>query len=338
MKNLMLVLILLVQVPAFAKTVKELEVQCKLQAKITEVYDIQYSKGLPARGRFGGTDPSLGFKADVEVISQQSGCSVLVDKYKVYLGQLQMSGGISPAQESQSSEILALKNKVVELTLNQHIGYQINGYLPLFPTVHAENLSLSFKEGAISGYVPLPFDLNWVYGITKVEDLSDIEKLALAEKTSGLAMKGDFHSLFLALEPAQVNLKKAYGFLIWKAFKQHLQDGPGSSTGAPLAVKFNKLTHYELFSGAELAQLLSDFPTWILAGYSGEDCLNFSPADLENFLLNTELKYPVMTLQEKWLLKDPLAVISGGVHYVSRCTEGKVSEKAKQLALEILKK
>ena len=65
--------------------------------------------------------------------------------------------------------------------------------------------------------------------------------------------------------------------------------------------------------------------------------MNFSSSDLENFLANIQIKLPVLTLQEKYLLKDPMTHIVGPVHFVSTCTVGKVTEKSKALAQDILK-
>ena len=352
MKKLILTttLIILSTQNSYSTTIKNLEVICNMKAKVTEVHDIKYNKGLPAQGRFGGIDPSLGFKSNLEILSKDPGCEALTEKYRIFLGTLSAFGGISPAIESETYLISELKNQIVDLKLNQQIGFQLaGGYLPLFPLVHEESLSLSFKVGKISGTVALPFDLNWVYSVNKLENFSDIEKLSLAEKITTLAFKGDFHSLMLKLEPHQTILKKSYAQLIWKSFKQYADTpyanqvlqfhvgGEGSFTGAPLAVKLNKISHIpDLFTSAEIVQLLSDFPTWILAGYSGNDCLNFSEKDLEIFLESALLKLPIMSQREKSLLKDPMVQIAGPVHFVSSCTEGKVSEKAKAAALEIL--
>ena len=352
MKIIILMAALLGQNLAAATMVKDLEVKCNIKAKITEVFNIKYDPGLPARGRFGGTPPSLGFQASLETISQETGCSVLTDKYKIYLGNLSAYGGITNASKLQTGLIEKLKNEVVDLKLNQSFGYQSgSGYLPLFPLVHSETLSFSFASGLIHGGVALPFDLNWVYGIPKIENMSDIEKLSLAEKATVFAFKGDFPGLFMQLEPEQKILKKSYALLIWKMFKQYLESNPyetqllefhvggtGSQQGAPMAVKLNVISHIPgLFSSDEIVQLLTDFPTWILAGYNGNDCLNFTAADLENFLETVSVELPVLSLKEKWLLRDPMMQIAGPIHYVTQCTEGKVTEHSKMLAVEILK-
>ncbi len=113
--------------------------------------------------------------------------------------------------------------------------------------------------------------------------------------------------------------------------------GEGLYTGTPLAIKLNVISHLPgLFSSAEVVQLLSDFPTWILAGYSGNICLNFSDKDLETFLENALLKLPTLGQREKSLLRDPMAQVAGTRGYVNSCTEGKVTEKAKAMAQEIL--
>lgn len=348
MKNLKLIagmMALLIQSPAFAKSVKDLEIKCTMQAKVTDVFNVGFHKGLPAHGRFNGTPDSIGFQASLEVLSQEQGCSVLNDKYKIYIGNPAASGGITPALKSQMAEVFALKGQIVELKIQQSIGYKISGYLPLFPMVHSESLSLSFQAGNISGNLPLQFDLNWVYNIPKVENMSDIEKLALAEKTAPYALTGDFHSLFLQLEPQQNNLKKSYAQLIWRIFKSATNSqvldfhvgGEGSYTGAPLAIKLNHISHIpQMFTSNEIVQLLEDFPTWILAGYSGEDCLNFTAGDLEVSLENALQNLPVMTPSEKWKLHDPLQQIAGPVHFVTQCTEGKVTAHAEELAKEIL--
>ena len=339
---------------------KDLQVTCNAKAKVTEVYNIKFNKGQPPQGRFSGIEPSLSFQASLELINQEPGCSVLKDKYQIYIGNLAMNGGISPATEDQAALISQLKNQVVDLKLKQYIGYQTkNGYLPLFPLVHSEKLNFNISAGIISGSISLPFDLNWLYQVPKTENLSDIEKLSLAEKASGFVFQkdssysgvhSDYLNLFLTLEPQQENLKKSYALLIWKTFKMYKESSPyskpvlqfhvggdGSFYGAPLATKLNAISHIPgSFSSGEIVQLLTDFPTWILAGYSNTKCLNFSTEDLEQFLLTVQLKLPVLTSPEKYSLKDPMAHIAGPIHYVSACTEGKVSAKSKMIASEIL--
>lgn len=339
---------------------KDLQIDCSAKAKVTEVFNIKYNKGLPARGRFGGTDPSLSFQASLELIEQEPGCSVLKDKYQIYTGNLGMNGGISPATEDQAALIGQLKNQVINLKLQQYIGYQTkNGYLPLFPLVHSEKLTFSMSSGVIGGSVDLPFDLNWLYQVPKVENLSDIEKLSLAEKASALIFQkaglfsgvhSEYLNLFLSLEPLQKNLKKSYALLIWKTFKLYNESTPyskqvlqfhvggdGSFYGAPLAKKLNAISHIQgSFTSAEIVQLLNDFPTWILAGYSGSECLNFSEDDIEQFLTSVQIKLPVLTSVEKYRLKDPMAHIAGPIHFVSACADGKVSAKSKLIASEIL--
>lgn len=339
---------------------KDLQVLCNAKAKVTEVFNIKFNKGQPPRGRFNGIEPSLSFQASLELINQEPGCSVLKDKYQIHIGNLAMNGGISPATEDQAALISQLKNQVVDLKLKQYISYQTkNGYLPLFPLVHAEKMNFNINAGVISGSVSLPFDLNWLYQVPKVENLSDIEKLSLAEKASGVIFQkdssysgvhSDFLNLFLTLEPQQVNLKKSYALLIWKTFKMYKESSPyskpvlqfhvggdGSFYGAPLATKLNAISHIPgSFSSGEIVQLLSDFPTWILAGYSNTECLNFSTEELEQFLTVVQLKLPVLTSLEKYSLKDPLEHIAGPIHYVSACTNGKVSAKSKLIASEIL--
>lgn len=256
-------------------------------------------------------------------------------------------------------EIQALEGKMIDLKLSQHIGYKTsNGYLPLFPQVHSETLSFAFELGSISGGTNLDFDLNWVYSLTKPEDMSDIQKLSLAEKVIQHALISrpqggvipDMLSLLKQLEPYQLNLKKTYALLIWKMFKQHKQlaiydyhifafhvGGDGSRYGEPLAVQLNKISHLVEFTPSEIQQLLLDFPTWLLVGYSNQECLNFTAADVENFLQIVHMQLPVLTLNEKGMLKDPVAQIAGVIHYVSNCTDGKVTDSAKVLAGEILK-
>ena len=339
---------------------KDLQVLCSAKAKVTEVFNIKFNKGLPPHGRFNGIEPSLSFQASLEVINQEPGCSVLKDKYQIYIGNLAMNGGISPATEDQAVLISHLKNQVVDLKLKQQIGYQTkSGYLPLFPLVHSEKLNFGISSGIISGSVNLPFDLNWLYQVPKVENLSDIEKLSLAEKASVFIFQkensfsgvlSDYLNLFLTLEPHQENLKKSYALLIWKTFKMYKESSPyskpvldfhvggdGSVYGAPLATKLNAISHSPgSFTSGEIVQLLGDFPTWILAGYSKTECLNFSADDIEQFLEAVQLKMPVLTSLEKYSLKDPMAHIAGPIHYVSSCTEGKVTEKSKLLATDIL--
>ena len=336
--------------------VQDLAVNCNLKAKVIEVFNIKYNKGLPAHGRFNGIEPSLSYEANLETISEEPGCSVLKNKYQIFLGSLKASGGLSPALESEAILISELKGKVIDLKINQQIGYQYSKeYLPLFPLVHAETLSLVFSYGKISGSVPLPFDLNWVYSIPKLENLTDIEKLSLAEKTTGYIYNKlanyDFLNLFLKLEPLEKSLKKSYALVIWKTFKEYKESTPyskpilqfhvggeGFDYGAPLAKKLNVISHFpEVFSSAEIVQLLSDFPTWILSGYSESECLNFNSEELELFLENIQVKLPVITNLEKGMLKDPMTHIAGPIHYVSNCTENKVTEKAKVLAQDILK-
>ena len=349
MKLLILIGLLLACASAIAKTAKELELKCKVTAKVSEVHSLSYSPGKPAHYRLSEVPSSIHFQGGLEILSQDQGCEVLTEKYKIYLGSLQFNGGISPASESQMNDALALKDQIVELTLKQNIGYQNNGYLPLFPTVHSETLSFEFNSGAISGSVALQFDVNWVYSLTKIENLTDIQKLALAEKTLPYALDGDFHGLFLQLEPQQVILKKSYALLIWKLFKQYSQKGAtqylefnvggyGAYTGAPLATKLNQISQISgMFSSAEIVQLLVEFPTWTLAGYSKEQCLNFSTTDLEKVLEAIQVKQPVLTDNELWLLQSPLEEISGK-YLRSTCLNGKVSDYSKQLATELLKK
>jgi hypothetical protein len=348
MKKLIILAVLLVQSIATAKKVKDLEVQCSMQAKVADVSDISYSKGMPAQGRFPGIAPSISFKTSLEIISQSEGCEVLQSKYKIHFGgHLWGSGSIGMASEEQVSEAVALKNQVVELKVSQTFDYDINGNLPLFPTVHSESLALIFRAGNIGGGVSLPFNVNWVYGITPVEDFSDIEKLAFAEKMSYLAFNYGFTQLFLKLEPKQEILKKAYAQMIWKIFKQPKANdyldfhvgGNGSFTGEPLAKKLNQISHYPgLFSSKEIVQLLTEFPTWLLAGNAGKDCLNFTAIELEEVLENAKLSFPVMTDSELWMWKDPLKHIGGPMKFVTQCTDGKVSDYAKALATELLKK
>lgn len=363
MKNLIMMLGLVVlhsQNLMAITNVKALEVNCAVKAKVNEVFDIEFNKGTPPRGRSSGIEPSLNFKARLEVVDTTAGCAVLKDKYQIYLGSFVAQGGISPTFESEADLIHNLKNQVVDLKLIQNIEYQTkNGYLPLFPLVHSETLSFSFKAGKISGTVPLAFDLNWVYKVPKPQNLSDLQKLSLAEKTTQFiyqsqggyfAAQPDFLNLFLNLEPLQANLKKAYALLIWKTFKEYQNSTPyfkpilqfhvggeGSFYGAPLATKLNVISHMPgSFSDAEVVLLLTDFPTWILVGYSGTECLNFTAANLEAFLETIHTKLPTLTLQEKSLLKDPMTHIAGPVRYVSACTKDKVSEKSKLIAAEIL--
>lgn len=342
-------------------TAKDLQIQCSAKAKVIEVYNIKFNKGQPPQGRFNGIEPSLSFQASLEIIDQGPGCNILKDKYQISIGHLVMNGGISPAAEDQATLISQLKNQVVDLKLKQQIGYQTKkgGYLPLFPLVHSENFQFSMNYGKIEGTVALPFELNWIYQVPKTENMSDIEKLALAEKAANFIFQTDgghsgvlqdFLNLFLSLEPHQENLKKTYALLIWKTFKVYKESTPytksvlqfhvggdGSFYGAPLATKLNAISHIPgSFSSAETIQLLLDFPTWILAGYSKTQCLNFSADDLEQFLSAVQLKLPVLTSLEKYALKDPMAHIAGPVHFVSSCTEEKVSVKSKLIASEIL--
>jgi hypothetical protein len=357
MKTLLIIAALLIQATANAKNVKDLEVNCQMQAKVSEVSDITYSPGKAAHHRVPEIPSSLNFKASLEIVSQGEGCSILQSKYKIFLGRLMASGKISPASESQINEILALKNQPVELTLEQQIGFQIEGgHLPLFQWVHSESINLTFNLGNIEGAVKLPFDSNWVYGITKVENLTDIQKLALAEKVLPYVLNMnlryaflyDFHGLFLQLEPGQLALKKSYASLIWKMFRQKANSqvlrfhvgGDGSRFGEPLAAKLNKISHLpQMFSSAEVVQLLTELPTLLLAGsFSGNDCLNFSGSDLEKFLENFSIKKPVLTGSELFTLADPLKEIAGVTGSLSNCTQGKISDYSKSLALELLKK
>ncbi len=168
---------------------------------------------------------------------------------------------------------------------------------------------------------------------------------------NSVAINSDYHSLLLKLEPKTENLKRTYALLIWKIFNEYKLasqytghflkfhvGGEGSYYGEPLALALNKTSHLpDSFSSAEIIQLITDFPTWILAGYSGKDCLNFSTAELEAALENLLVKLPVMTVAEKYYLKDPMTQIEGKVRFISSCVDNKVSEKAKSLALIILK-
>jgi hypothetical protein len=343
-----------------ATTVQDLAVNCTMQAKVTDVYNVKYKAGAPPHYRFPGIDPSVGFQASLEVLSQDEGCAVLNKKYNIFIGSLSASGGYAAGQEADVAKALQLKNQVVTLNLKQYIGYKINEqYLPLFPLVHSETLNLNFTSDGISGSVPLPFNLNWVYNMKAVENMSDIEKLSLAEKVSTFVFgKGknsgvysEYETLFLQLEPQQQILKKSYALLIWKMLNEYKLSTPyskqvldfhvggdGSFYGEPLAVKLNHISHLTgTFSDDEIVDLITEFPTWILAGYSGNDCLNFTAENLENAVKNLQLKLPVMTAGEKYSLKAPMVHIAGPVHYISTCTQEKVTETTKELASYILK-
>lgn len=344
--------------------VKDIEINCSIKANVAQVSNVKYNPGKPASGRFDGIPSSVGFKAHLENISSSSGCEILVSKYKIYLGNLVASAGYPAGQASDVELAYQLQGKAIDLNLKQYIGYKINDkYLPLFPEIHKESLDLSFKDGLISGVVSLDFDLNWVYSVTPIENMTDNQKLSLAEKVSqfvlaknssvfnSVAINSDYHSLLLKLEPKTENLKRTYALLIWKIFNEYKLasqytghflkfhvGGEGSYYGEPLALALNKISHLpDSFSSAEIIQLITDFPTWILAGYSGKDCLNFSTAELEAALENLLVKLPVMTVAEKYYLKDPMTQIEGKVRFISSCVDNKVSEKAKSLALIILK-
>lgn len=340
--------------------VKDLAITCSMQAVVSDVNNINYHKGLPPQGRFGGQEPSVSFNARLKILQQDEGCSVLKDKYKIFINDLVANGSYIAGQESDVEYAVQLKNQQITLSLNQYIGYKLGEQsLPLFPQVHSEKLSLDFKTDKLSGSAPLSFDLNWVYSVTSLKNLTDIQKLSLAEKVSQYVFakgntwvaRNEFWSLFLQLEPQAQNLKKSYALLIWKMLKDYKQASPynyeilrfhvggeGSFTGAPLAVKLNKISHIsDTFSSYEIVELLKQFPTWILAGYSEQECLNFSAEDLENFVLAMYLQLPILSASEKFNLKDPMTQIAGPIHFVSNCTKGKVTDKAKTLAQEILK-
>lgn len=346
MKTIILMTVLLVQITANAKSVKELTVDCDIKAKVTGVHAIKYSAGKPPHYRVPGIDPSIGFNASLEVVSQTAGCAIVDSKYNKFLSSFYASGGISPAVQSQIADVLNLENQIIDLHLNQHFGYQVEGELPLFPLVHAESMSLNAEIGKISLSIPLPFDANWVYGITPFSDLSDIEKLALAQKTLPLVFMQDFNSLFLGLEPKQPNLKKAYAILVWKAFKQKqasqfldfYSGGYGKYLGEPLAIKLNKISHLPgAFSSQEAVLLLTEFPGWILAGNQTNECLNYSADDLTQVLEFAAAKLPVMDWKELFVWNDVLNKISGNLIFDS-CIKDQMTDKNKTLVADILKK
>ncbi|AZZ37356.1 hypothetical protein CIK05_11325 [Bdellovibrio sp. qaytius] len=343
---------------SFANTinhVKDLAIDCTIKVEVKDVTNANYDPGAPAHHRFPGIEPSLTAQGSAKVIEQSTGCEVLQSKYAVNLSDLTFTAWVNPPAPVSKNDKLGLVGQTYEMKLKQYIGYQNNeGYLPLFSLVHAETLNFEFSSPTLNLGAAVNFDLNAVYGLTPVEKMTDTEKLTLAEKikTYGLMFNYDFHNLFLTLEPNATELKKAYAFLIWGGFNQYTQakyydsfmlefhvGGPGSYTGQPLAVKLNEISHVpNLFSSNEIVQLITDYPTWLLAGYGSNQCLNFAEKDLELALANILAKLPAMNPQDKWLLQDPINSVAGKINFLgSSCLEGKVSEKAKDLALEISK-
>lgn len=341
---------------SFAKLVNhknDLAIDCTIQAEVISVTNAHYSPGAPAHHRFPGIEPSLTAQGTLKVVEQSAGCDVLQTKYGVKVSELAFAAWVNPPAPVDKNDKLGLIGQKYEMKLNQYIDYQsVNGYLPLFGLAHSESLSFSFSSPTLSVGAPVNFDVNSVYNIKSVEEMSDVEKLSLATKIkdSNLMFTADFHSLFLSLKPNLPELKKAYAFLIWGGFNNYTQNkyydssilkfhvgGPGSFTGQPLAVKFNEISHVPgLFSSIEIAQLITDYPTWLLSAYGADQCLSYTEKELEMALENISAKLPAMNAQYKWLLKDPISTIAGKINYLGKsCTEGKVSEKAKALAIEI---
>ncbi len=359
MKTQLLTLSLLLTAMQSAKALdnaKDLAINCQITTKVDEIYNMKFNPGLPAQGRFDGTPSSYSFNSKLTVLSQTPGCAVLKSKYDIFIGDtLYLSGGKTVLQEGDVSQITATIGQTMVLTVQQYIGLQLGkGYLPLFPKVHQESLSLSGEAGDHIGFgMSLDFNINWVYNMLPIESLSDIEKLSLAEKAAQyLFVNEEYGPLFLKLEPASADLKKSYALLIWKAFHKLMQaeypkseylqfhvGGSGYYYSKHLAEAFNKISQPEgTFSATELSELIAEFPTWLFVGFSTGDCLNYSSQDLETALEKIKLKAPLMTPSEKYLAKDPIEQIAGNVNFmiVGPCLEQKVTPKAKTLAFEIL--
>ncbi|MGE0634607.1 MAG: hypothetical protein AB7O96_19495 [Pseudobdellovibrionaceae bacterium] len=360
MKSIYAMIAILFPLAVNAANVKDFELNCHATGKVISVREAAYHKGAPPKGRFPGFPASAGFKGVVEIIDSV-GCEKLKSKYDLNVDGFSLAASfslLSPVQQPKLGLVAeATVGQIVKLDLKQYFSYQSGeGYLPLFPLVHDESMFFTgqlMSPDKIGATITLKPNLNWVYQIKPIENMSDIEKLSLAEKTSDLLAQkkfGNFLELFIKLEPQAVGLKKSYADLIWailheiklsSPYNQQVLEfqvgGDGSSYGAPLVKKFNVISHIPgLYTSADILDFIMEFPSSILVGMDMDGtCLNFESADLETFLQQVQTKLPILTSSEKYLLKPAVMELSGKLYY-GFCTEDKVSSAAKSLADQLI--
>ena len=319
-------------------TTKDLALNCEASGQVIATGNATYSSAQEPKFRMPYIPAKGGFQATIEISQLSAGCAPLAAKYGLKLegakvpASVGLIGAHSLAETQAAAQAYA--GKKVALKLVQQFGYVMGkeGSLPLYPLVHAESMYLQFGDINSSGAIPLAINAGLAHGVKPLDTLSDIEKLSLAEKASGLVALGqfgDFSALLVKLKPLTPSLQKLYGQLILKALHalaakpeqyQALQfhvGGKGTQDGAPLAKAFNELTQAGIFSPLEVEDALFEFPALLLTGSpeAKNTCLNAGGEVLLATLNYLAAKLPVLTAQEKYLWKDSTHALTGKVMY-----------------------
>lgn len=311
-------------------TIQDLKIQCTGTWTITKVIKATYEPEVPAHGRAPGMKASEYIEAQAVVTGfQDEDCKQLETKYKFDLKQ-PFNVAIWPRHvESQghvNSVAQTLIGQVIPFKVQQYFGYVVDhDYLPLFPAVVSENISLIATDSAeFSAQASLPMDPAQVYGATPVATWNDDQKVALAQKISGamgnlanLIDLRDFHELFLGLEVQAPAAKKVLLQIIWKKFNQASGSfgqlfnfevgGQGAYVGHPFAKKLNMLAN-EVATDQEKEMLIFQFPHLLVpGGFSNVPCMNISTQSMHKILEQWKNLYPTFTssqaAQVTWALQ-----------------------------------
>jgi hypothetical protein len=302
---------------AFAVTINDLKIQCSGHLKIEHILSANYSPGLPAHGRFGGTPATETIVAQASVIQQAGdGCALLLSKYKIDLQTpIQVHIGVHQAigQTHVESVAKSITGSEATFTIGQYFDYQTeNGSLPLFPEIAAESIYLSGIVTKTGDHlaVEFPIDVASIYNLIPVKQWSDEQKVVLAHKlewlmgdVAKLMDLNDFHRLFLGLDMQSPKAKKVMMQIIWHKFNEGMGQyssnffefevgGAGSFAGQPFAKKLNQLAN-EVATKEEIKMLVYQFPTLLVPGsFTQVECLNLTTVDMHQILQQWQTMYP----------------------------------------------
>jgi hypothetical protein len=359
MKTVLTLGLLMIGSLSQAKTVDDLLIHCQGHLKVMEVGKASFSPGEPARGRFPGIPPSG--SVDLKVSLQDfttPGCDLLKSKYGIDTQQtFKAVAGPSYPLDLSAVEAFAvtLEGKVLPFESAQYFGYSTHEkFLPLFPDVVSEDLSLQVSEGEVKFNVPLEFSVHQVYGSTPVEQWSDDKKLQLAEKIAQMKLLpayflSDLANLFLNLEFKTPEAQRKHFLLTWKLLKGVAQAGDnqffefevggvGSQVGSVVANKLTSLANLAA-TPEEQAQLIFEFPTLLrVSEFRQVDCFNGLTVDgLHQVLKQYQDQYSSLLPSHKYLIQRTLQkFVDLNLAWPNKCLTPLKTAENEQLAKEII--
>jgi len=276
--------------------------------------DPTYSPGTPSYGRRDGTSPSAGFKAQVEFQPVAFNCDDFVKKYQIS-SQLTVWIVIPPVSlQDTARKATQAKGQAIPVNWKQVFPYAYGDQLPFYPLFHEEILNLAGTLAPYSVSQEYGVDVQKVYGIPSLLDLTDSEKLDLSQAVVNLQLQivkqpgwyVPFTNLLTELEPLSSSARAAYLQTLMSLFKALDPDHTGGidffgfeaggSDGTEIAKLINKLAIETSLPMQEVQQLSFLFPSLLLVGApsSSSPCLPIDNSALKTSLnnwLNSGLNY-----------------------------------------------